>query len=312
MIAPLSANVSGRSTSAYRRGNPSPSPSQKIGGILLRVERLQTASFGIDEERIAWEGLASSCSPPIKRLGAFLLLGFTTFVATTTALVLLYNLFGARSVEGQGVSVPLWAFYAVMIFSLALGIGGYLLWLLKSLRSYNAFSKVLRRGGLYPKRPTAKGLKAYSDEQLLALRSRHENLGEGRLKDLFEATFGFHTDDSFALGPLNVLPDTFEMNALRVEWEAGLILRSEEPQPEIGWWTESRHGLLPRKADEVRRLVYALRYTGDSVRALKRRYGYRADHWHTTVPEGKLWDAVRDYEDARRIQAALNRRSRVR
>jgi hypothetical protein len=274
------------------------------------VEGLQTASLGIDEERTAWEGLASSCSPPVKRLGAFLLLGFTAFVATTTAVVLLYNIFGMRTVEGQGVSVPQWTFYAAMTFGLALGIGGYLLWLVKSVRSYRAFSRVLRRGGLYPKLPTARGLRVYPDEQLLALRSRYEHLGEGRLKDLLEATFGFHADDAFALGPLNVLPGTFEMNALRVEWEAGLILRSAEP--EIGWWTEGRYGLLPRKPDEVRKLVYALRYTQDSVRALKRRYGYRADHWHTTVPEGKLWDAVRDYEDARRIQAALNRRSRAR
>ncbi len=283
-----------------------------IAGILLLVERLQTASFGIDEERIAWEGLASACSPPVRRLGAFLLVGFAAFVATTTALVLLYNVFGARSVEGQGVSVPSAAFYGAMSFSLALGVVGYLFWLFRSLRLYGAFSRVLRRGGLYPKRPTARGLGVYSDEQLLSLRSRYENLKEGRLKQLLEATFGFQENDSFALGPLNVLPGTFEMNALRVEWEANLILRSEEPQPEIGWWTESRHGLLPRKADEVRKLVYALRYTEDSVRALKRRYGYRADRWHTTVPEGKLWDAVRDYEDARRIQAALHRKSRVR
>jgi hypothetical protein len=281
-------------------------------GILLHVERLQTASFGIAEERIAWEGLASSCSPPMRRLGAFLLLGFMAFVAATTAVVLLYNLFGVRNVEGQGVSVPQWAFYVALIFSLALGAGGYLLWLFSSIRSYEAFSRVLRRGGLYPRRPTARGLRAYSDEQLLALRSRYENLREERLQELFETTFGFHAEDSFILGPLNVLPDTFEMNALRVEWEAGLILRSDKPQPEIGWWTESRHGLLPRKADEMRKLVYALRYTEDSVRALKRRYGYRADHWHTTVPEGKLWDAVRDYEDARRIQAVLNRKSRTR
>jgi hypothetical protein len=276
------------------------------------VERLHTASFGIDEERIAWEGLASACSPPIRRLGAFLLVGFAAFVATTTALVLIYNVFGARSVEGQGVSVPSAAFYEAMSFSLALGVVGYLFWLFRSLRLYGAFSRVLRRGGLHPKRPTARGLRAYSDEQLLALRSRYENLGEQRLEELFEAIFGFHADDSFTLGPLNVLPGTFEMNALRVEWEASLILRSEESQPEIGWWTESRHGLLPRKADEVRKLVYALRYTEDSVRALKRRYGYRADRWHTTVPEGKLWDAVRDYEDVRRIQAALHRKSRVR
>jgi hypothetical protein len=276
------------------------------------VERLQTASFGIDEERVAWEGLASACSPPFRRLGAFLLVGFAAFIATTTALVLLYNVFGARSIEGQGVSVPQAAFYGAMSFGLALGVVGYLFWLVRSLRQYSAFSRVLRRGGLHPQRPTGRGLGIYSDEQLLALRSRYENLKEGQLKQLLEATFGFRTDDMFALGPLNVLPDTFEMNALRVEWEANLILRSEEPQPEIGWWTEGRHGLLPRKADEVRKLVYALRYTEDSVRALKRRYGYRADHWHTTVPEGKLWDAVRDYEDARRIQVALHRKSRVR
>ncbi len=108
-----------------------------------------------------------------------------------------------------------------------------------------------------------------------------------------------------------MLPGTFEMGALRMEWEAYLILAGES-RPEVSWWTESRHGLLPRRTDEMRKLLYAKRYTEDSVRALKRRYGYRADHWHTTVPEGKLWDAVRDYEDARRIQAALNRRSRVR
>ncbi|MCA1738719.1 MAG: hypothetical protein LC740_07825, partial [Actinobacteria bacterium] len=255
--------------------------------------------------------LASACSPPVRRLGAFLLVGFVSFIATTAALVLLYNFFGERLIEGQGVYVPREGFYATMAFGFALGVGGYSFWLLRSLRNYEAFSRVLRQGGLYPKRPTARGLRAYSDEQLLALRSHYENLKGASLKNLFEATFGFHTDDSFTLGPLNVLPDTFEMNALRVEWEANLILRSGEPQPEIGWWTESRHGLLPRKPDQMRRLVYALRYTEDSVRVLKRRYGYRADHWHTTVPEGKLWDAVRDYEDARRIQAALNRKSRA-
>ncbi|HKZ26292.1 MAG TPA: hypothetical protein VJ086_00155, partial [Rubrobacteraceae bacterium] len=253
---------------------------------------MQTASFGVAEERVAWEGLASSCSPPLRRLGAFLLVGFATFIATTATVVLLYNLFGARSVGGQGVSVPPGAFYAAMSFSLALGVGGYFIWLLRSLRYYNAFSRVLRRGGLHPRLPTLKGLRAYSDEQLLALRSRYEKLGDGRLKRLFEATFGFQANDSFSLGPLSVLPGTFEMNSLRVEWEANLILSSGEgPRPEISWWTEGRHSLLPRKPDEVRKLIYSLRYTEDSVRALKRRYGYRADHWHVTVPEGKLWDA---------------------
>jgi hypothetical protein len=64
---------------------------------------------------------------------------------------------------------------------------------------------------------------------------------------------------------------------------------------------------LPRKPDEARKLVYALRYTGDSVRELKRRYGYRTERWHATVPEGKLFDAVRDLESSHRIQLALSR-----
>ena len=287
--------------------------SPKIAGILQHVEQLQTASLEVAEEQVAWEGLASVCSPPLRRLGAFLLVAFAIFIATTTGVALFYNLFGAHpEVAGQSVSVPQGVFQVSAAFSLALGLGGYLVWLLRSLRFYKAFSEVLRRGGLDPKRPTAGGLGAYSDEQLLALRSRYENLKEGCLKDLFESMFGFHADDSFALGPLSVLPGTFEMSALRVEWEAYLILRSREPRPEIGWWTEGRYSLLPRRAEETRRLIYALRYTQDSVRALKRRYGYRTDRWHATVPEGKLWDAIRDYEDAHRIQAALRRKSRVR
>ncbi|MEW6637567.1 MAG: hypothetical protein AB1425_12245, partial [Actinomycetota bacterium] len=183
-------------------------------------------------------------------------------------------------------------------------------WRWRSLRSYAAFSALLRRGGLDPRRPTAAGLKAYSDEQLLALRSRYERSPDGEFGRLAARTFGFCRDDSFSLAPLSVRPGTFEMGALRVEWEANLILRCGEPLPEISWWTEGRRRLLPRRGDEVQRLAYALRYTGDSVRELKRRYGLSIERWHATVPEGKLFDAVRDYEEVRRIQAALNRRAR--
>jgi hypothetical protein len=274
------------------------------------VEKLETAPFGIDEERVVWEGLASSCAPPLRRLGAFVLVGFVFFVAATTAVVLFYNLFGTRPVAGSGVAVPRVAFYATMASGVALALGGYLIWLLRGLRTYAGFAAILRRGGLDPRRPTAGGLRAYSDEQLLALRSRYVRLSDGKRMERIERTFGFHENDSFSLGPLSVLPGTFEMDALRVEWETELLLRSAEPMPEISWWTESRTGLLPRHADDTRRLVYALRYTGDSVRELKRRYGYRTERWHATVPEGKLFDAVRDYESALRIQAALARRAR--
>ena len=291
-------------------GDISPSPGAWLAGILDRVEQLKTAAFDIGDERVAWEGLAASCTPPVRRLGAFLLVGFAYFAAVTTAVVLFYNLFGTAAVEGGGVAVPRKAFYATMISSLALALGGYAVWLAKSLRSYRAFSRILRSGGLDPRRPTARGLETYSDEQLLALRSRYERLSEGKPRARLGRTFGFDEEDSFALGPLSVLPGTFEMAALRVEWETNLLLRSGEPMPEVSWWTEGRMGLLPRQADETRRLVYALRYTADSVRELKRRYGYRTDRWHATVPEGKLFGAVRDYEDSLRIQATLSRRIR--
>lgn len=257
-----------------------------------------------------WEGLASNCSPPLRRLGAFLLVGFTAFITLTTAVVLLYNLFGTRRIEGQGIAPPDWTFYATMGLCSTLAVGGFLIWLLRSLRSYNSFAAMLRRGGLDPRRPTLGGLRAYSDEQLLALRSRYEKLRQGDQKQRFETTFGFREDDSFSLAPLNALPGTFEMNALRVEWESNLLLREEASIPEISWWTEARGGLLPRQPNETRRLVYALRYTTDSVRELKRRYGYRTQQWHATVPEGQLFDAVRDLENARRIRATLGRKPR--
>jgi hypothetical protein len=271
------------------------------------VEKLETASFEIEEERVAWEGLASSCAAPIRRFGAFALVGFISFIAITTAVIVFYNVFGYQPIEGQGVTIPRAAFDVTMLLGAAVAIGGYLIWLIRSLRSYRAFSAVLSRGGLDPHRPTAGGLRAYSDEQLLALRSRYERLHKGKLRERLGRIFGFHSNDEFSLGPLSVLPGTYEMGTLRVEWETQLILRSGEPMPEISWWTEGRHNLLPRKPDEARKLVYALRYTGDSVRELKRRYGYRIERWHATVPEGKLFDAVRDLESSHRIQLALSR-----
>ena len=275
--------------------------------IIQCVEKVRTASFEIDEERVAWEGLASACSGPIRRFGAFVLVGFTSFIVVTTAVILGYQLLDDRP-AGQGATIPWAAYDLTMLSGVAVAVGGYLIWLLWSLRSYSGFAAVLRRGGLDPGRPTAGGLRAYSDEQLLALRSRYERLREGKLREHLGHTFGFHDADEFSLGPLSVLPGTFEMAALRMEWETHLILRSDESLPRISWWTEGRHRLLPRKPDAVGKLVYALRYTGDSVRELKRRYGYRTDRWHATVPEGKLFDAVRDLENSHRIQGALSRR----
>lgn len=272
------------------------------------MDRLRTASLGVEEERDRWEALAAACAPPFRRLGAFAMVGFTAFVTLMTAVVLFYNVFGPRYVEGQGVMVPHAAFYSTMALAALISTGGYAVWMALSARSYAAAARKMRASGLDPLHPTLEGLRAYSDEQLLALRARYESLRNAKSKALFEHTFGFEAGDSFELGPLSALPDTFETNALRVEWESNLLLADASSSPDITWWRESRLGLLPRRADRTFRLLWARRYTDASVRTLKRRYGYRTDRWHKTVPEGKLWDAVRDHEDARRIHSALHRR----
>lgn len=274
------------------------------------MEKLRKNSFSVAEERVAWEGLAAACSPPIRKLGSFLLVGFTGFITLTTAVVLFYNVFGERRVEGQGVSVPEEAFYITFAVSFALALGGFSIWLFRVARNYASFADLLERGGLDPKRPTLVGLRAYSDEQLLALRTRYGRLSEGALKERLERIFGFQEGDSFSLAPLSVRPGMFEMNALRVAWESNLLLLQDQSMPEVSWWVEGRAGLLPRQPNETRRLVYALRYTTASVRELKRRYGYRTERWPDTVPEGRLFDAMQDLDDARRISASLSRRPR--
>lgn len=274
------------------------------------MDRLNTASLGAEEERASWDSLAAACSPPLRRAGSFALIGFTSFITLMTAVILFYNLFGPRYVEGQGVMVPQAAFYLTMLASFLLCAGGYAVWMAWSALSHRSAAKKLRDSGLDPLRPTLGGLRAYSDEQLLALRNRYEWMKNREHRRLLERTFGFEPSDAFELAPLSVLPDTFEMNALRVEWESNLLLGDASEKPRITWWKESRLGLLPRRADRTFKLLWSRRYTEDSVRLLKRRYGFRTDRWHETIPEGKLWDAVRDHEDARRIQNAIDRSRR--
>jgi hypothetical protein len=259
------------------------------------------------ETEALWEGLAASCAPPLRRLGGFAIVGLAAFVAITMAMVVLYNIFGHSELAGHYVFVPGELFYAATAAGAAVTLGGYAIWLYRGLRSYRYFAGMLRARGLDPHRPTFGGLGSYSDEQLLSLRSRYEHTHTPAPRRLFEKTFGFDPEDSFRIAPLSALPDTFEMDALRVEWEANLILNDK---PRISWLTESRRHLLPRSPNRILKLVYERRYTADSVRELRRRYGYRTDRWHRTIPEGKLWDAFRDFEDARRIQSALDRRVR--
>jgi hypothetical protein len=77
-------------------------------------------------------------------------------------------------------------------------------------------------------RPTAEGLRAYYDAQLILLRCEYEFLRSRGTKrallsaELFEASFGFTSEDGFECGPLTVAPDTRKMRELREHWESRL------------------------------------------------------------------------------------------
>ena len=88
------------------------------------MEKLETASFEIEEERVAWEGLASSCAAPIRRFAAFALVGFTSFIAITTAVIVLYQFFSDRDTFGVAATVPRAVFDVTMLLGVAVAIGG--------------------------------------------------------------------------------------------------------------------------------------------------------------------------------------------
>src|SRR5918993_58342 len=89
-------------------------------------------------------------------------------IGVMSVVIVFYQLSTNRD-AGVSATLPRVAFDVTMLLGVAIAIGGYLIWLIRSLRSYAAFSAILSRGGLDPHRPTAGGLRAYSDEQLFPL-----------------------------------------------------------------------------------------------------------------------------------------------
>src|SRR4051794_10340996 len=107
-------------------------------------------------------------------------------------------------------------------------------------RRREALRRTLAAKGEDAERPTARGLGAYYDAQLVLLRSEYEYLRSRGTKRallsvrLFETSFGFTPEDGFECGPLNVAPDTSKMRELRERWDTRLAARKalgEEPPP---------------------------------------------------------------------------------
>ena len=95
------------------------------------------------------------------------------------------------------------------------------------------------------------------------------------MESLFEDAFGFTPEDPFETGPLNVVPDTEAMGALRERWERRLAGRRQhgiEP-PALGLREDLAYRVFPREMTVPAELATRRAYLNISRELLHKRYG---------------------------------------
>ncbi len=130
-------------------------------------------------------------------------------------------------------------------------------------------------------RPTANGLGAYYDAQLILLRSEYEFLRSRGTKRallsarLFEVSFAFTPEDEFECGPLNVAPDTQAMRDLRERWDVRIAARRRlgEKLPALGLREDAHYRVFPREMTVPAELAMRSAYLAISYGLLRERYG---------------------------------------
>lgn len=141
--------------------------------------------------------------------------------------------------------------------------------------------RALARGGADPRRPTAEGLGAYYDDQLILLRSEYEALlhtpgpRARRKARMLALSFGFAPEDPFESGPLSLRPDSPQMRALRGLWESRLYLngRSGQGPPALGFGDDLAYRVFPREMTVPAEFATRTAYLAISCDMLHRRYG---------------------------------------
>jgi hypothetical protein len=114
------------------------------------------------------------------------------------------------------------------------------------------------------------------------LRSEYEYLlerGAGKSARLFEDSFGFTPEDAFEVGPLDVLPDTDGLRALRRRWEFRISSGRERgvQQPALGLREDAAYRVFPREMTVPAELSTRRAYLEISNRLLAERYGRGPD-----------------------------------
>lgn len=230
------------------------------------------------------------------------MLGFAVACAAGALVLLSAPLFGTAWAGPFAAAIPVAA-------GLLSGGGSFAWRRLRFDRHRAAVAEELCRSyGGEARRPTAGGLGAYYDAQLVLLRSEYEYLATRRggratrSARLLERAFGFAPEDGFECGPLNAIPDTEQMRDLRARWEARLDLKrtAGDDVPALGLKEDRAYRVFPREMTVPMELATRRAYLAISCRLLRERYG--SDRG--ALPEALRARASRDLREL----AALTRR----
>jgi hypothetical protein len=234
-------------------------------------------------------------------------LGFTVVCAAGALVLLSVPLFGTAWAGPFAVAIPVAA-------GLLSGGGLFLRQQSRLRRRAGVLRTRLAERGLDAGRPARDGLGAYYDAQLVFLRSEYEYLrarGAHKAARLFEESFGFTPEDQFETGPLNVVPDTAEMRALRERWERRISARRQhgmEP-PALGPREDLAYRVFPREMTVPVELSIRQSYLAISHRLIVERYGGGQDAGLHLVPEDLRRRVERDLEE---YEALSRKPSRLR
>ena len=273
-------------------------------GRIERVQRPRTPAARNEEDLVLWYELGSLYAESGGGGQRATKLGLTSVCVAGALVLLSAPLFGTA-----------WAgpFAAVIPVAVGLLTGGGLFLMRRSRlrRSADVLRRRLAEHGFDADRPTRDGLGAYYDAQLMLLRSEYEYLrGAKEAVRLFEETFGFTPEDPFETGPLNVAPDTPEMQTLRERWERRIRFKRRhgiEP-PALGVREDHAYRVFPREMTVPAELSVRRAYLGISRRLIMERYGADPREKPHLVPAALRRRVERDLREYEALSRTLPRR----
>jgi hypothetical protein len=259
-----------------------------------RIERVQdgrTSAVPDEETQALWYELGRAYAEAGSGGRRAWKLGLTVVCAVGALVLLSAPVFGTTWAGPLAPVIPVAA-------GLICGGGTFLRRRLRLRKRVRVLRGLLVERGLDVSRPARDGLGAYYDAQLVLLRSEYEYLlarGAGKSARLFQDSFGFTPQDAFEVGPLEVLPDTDGLRALRRRWEFRISSHRERgvQPPALGLREDAAYRVFPREMTVPAELSTRRAYLEISNKLLAERYGRDPED----VPEPLRRRAERDLRE---------------